>query len=234
VSVEAMAAVLHHADVHGTDKVVLLGIANHEGDGGAFPSVATLAKYARVSTRAVQHSLVRLSKVGYIAIDYRRGARSEDDPRYRTNRYEVLVRCPDDCDGSTHHRSRGEASVTPDDPEVKSSASRGEVQRASGVKPTSPKSSLEPSKNRPRTLPRADDFVAWYSAYPKHVARGDAEKAWKTLASELPSLSDLLLATKNYANSREVERGFVKLPATWLRAKCWLDEHEPQQAVSEW
>lgn len=87
---------------------------------------------------------------------------------------------------------------------------------------------------RSRSLPRGSDFVAWYTAYPKHVARGDAEKAWRSLSSELPSIETLILATKSYANSREVERGFVKLPATWLRAKCWLDEHEERQAVSEW
>lgn len=34
MSIEAMAVALHHSKTQGATKLVLLGIANHEGDGG--------------------------------------------------------------------------------------------------------------------------------------------------------------------------------------------------------
>ena len=68
MSVESMAIALHHSRSKGTAKVVLLGIANHDGDGGAYPTVATLAKYANVSRANVQKALTKLESLGEIQI----------------------------------------------------------------------------------------------------------------------------------------------------------------------
>lgn len=99
-----MALVLHHADVRGTDKVILLGIANHDGDGGAWPSVATLAKYANVTTRNVQKSLRELERLGLIRSYIQGGGLVSHPDSKRPNRYEVLVRCPEGCDRTSQHR----------------------------------------------------------------------------------------------------------------------------------
>lgn len=174
MSVEALAVVLHHSPTSSTDKLVLLGIANHDGDGGAYPSVATLAKYANVSERGVQKCLQRLAMTGQIRIHLQDGG--QRDARYRTNRYEILVRCPEGCDGSTNHRvrderqdtpdsdSRGEPQDTPDDPGVNAGALRDVLERALGVNPSSPEPSLEPSLE-----PTDDDTRQNYS-------RGSSER----------------------------------------------------------
>ena len=60
MSIESIAVCLHHSRATGTDKVVLLGIANHDGDGGSWPAIATLAKYANVNERNTQKSIERL------------------------------------------------------------------------------------------------------------------------------------------------------------------------------
>lgn len=116
-----MAIVLHHSPSSGTDKVVLLGIANHDGDGGAWPSIATLAKYANVAERNVQLAIKRLEASGQITRHFQEGGTLIMRNGQRPNRYVINLRCPVDCDRSTNHKvptpvpaDRGDASVTPD------------------------------------------------------------------------------------------------------------------------
>lgn len=64
ISVQAMSWVIEHSKHKGNSFVVLLMIANHaRSDGtGAWPSIPTLAKEARVSDRTVQRTIQRLSR----------------------------------------------------------------------------------------------------------------------------------------------------------------------------
>jgi hypothetical protein len=104
-----MAVCLHHSKATGTCKVVLLGIANHDGDGGAWPTVRTLAKYARVHARNVQKALVKLQSLGELEVYYQEGGMANVADQDRPNLYRILVRCPVTCDGTTQHRDSREA-----------------------------------------------------------------------------------------------------------------------------
>lgn len=95
MSIEKMSAVLHHSEASGSTKLVLIGIANHDGDGGAWCSVETLAKYANIERRQVQKILRDLEESGEIVTIHREGI---------TNRYTVEVSCPPNCDRSTNHK----------------------------------------------------------------------------------------------------------------------------------
>lgn len=108
MSVEHLAAVLHHSRAKGTAKLVLLGIANHAGDGGSWPSVRTLATYANVDPRNVQMALARLEELGEVARHLQAGGtnRTHANDFERPNLYEVLVACPEGCDGTPQHRPR--------------------------------------------------------------------------------------------------------------------------------
>jgi hypothetical protein len=109
VSVESLAVCLHHSKATGTAKVILLGIANHDGDGGAWPTVATLAKYGNVHPRNVQKALVKLQSLGDIAVEYQEGGLGNVADQDRPNLYRVLVCCPPTCDGTTQHRDSRQA-----------------------------------------------------------------------------------------------------------------------------
>lgn len=98
-----MALVLHHSRADGTRKLVLLGIANHDGDGGAWPAVDTLATYANTSDRAVQYALRELEANGELAVALQDGG-SRGPAHLRPNRYVVLVACPPTCDRTARHR----------------------------------------------------------------------------------------------------------------------------------
>jgi len=155
MSVEAIATVLHHSKASKTAKLVLVGIANHEGDGGAFPSVATLAKYGGCSERQVQRYIAALVELGELRVFAQRGGTDEARPDRRPNLYRVLVGCPDWCDGTTQHRRRGDTGDTPKANGVTSVTERGDTGDANGVTPTSPEPSLEPSENRKSLRKRA-------------------------------------------------------------------------------
>ncbi len=104
MSVEAMAIVLHHSKAKGTDKVILLGIANHAGDGGAWPKLETLARYANVGEDAARAALRRLERSGELHTHLNAGGDLRKPSWLRPNRYDVMVACPITCDRTMNHR----------------------------------------------------------------------------------------------------------------------------------
>ena len=108
MSIEAVAIALHHSRAKGTAKLILVGIANHDGDGGSFPKVATLAKYANVHPRRVTEALNVLGELGEIIIHTQDGGTRGLRDAIRPNRYEFILECPPECDRTKHHRIAGE------------------------------------------------------------------------------------------------------------------------------
>jgi hypothetical protein len=108
MSIEALTVVLHHSKAKPTAKLVLLGIANHyhpDDDRGAWPSQDTLSKYSNVSARQVRNLIDELVEIGELRVDVYGG---QSQTRNKPNRYWITLECPEDCDGSMHHRSRPE------------------------------------------------------------------------------------------------------------------------------
>lgn len=68
-------------------RVVLLGIANHHGDGGSWPSVDTLARYACAHGRTVQRTIGELEAVGLVVRQLNAGGTHSTRGDRRPNRY---------------------------------------------------------------------------------------------------------------------------------------------------
>lgn len=153
MSVESLAIALHHSQAKGSAKLVLIGIANHDGDGGAWPSVATLAHYAGVDARNVQRALDKLVTLGEIRREVQAGGDIRVPDHRRPNRYHFLLRCPHNCDRTRNHKTRhtlsafAEEGVTP--------ASPGDGSATGGVAPASPK----PSSNQTTTDENSKRYV---------------------------------------------------------------------------
>ena len=105
MSVEAMAIALHHSKAKGAEKLVLLGIANHDGDSGAWPSIATLAKYAGCSPRRATELVTKLVKRGEITRAINAGGLAHLSSYERPNLYQFVLKCPPTCDGSRQHKT---------------------------------------------------------------------------------------------------------------------------------
>lgn len=104
MSVEAMAIALHHSRAKGAIKLVLLGIANHDGDGGAWPSVRTLARYAACSPRHVQNAIADLERLGEVRRSVMGGGTRDMADHMRPNLYHFTLSCPPGCDRSKNHK----------------------------------------------------------------------------------------------------------------------------------
>lgn len=107
-----MAIVLHHSRARGTARLVLIGIANHDGDGGSWPAISTLQKYAGgVDRKTVKRAIDELEQLHEVEQLDRMGGDRHTPDHLRPNLYRVLVTCPPDCDRSKNHRTRRGASV---------------------------------------------------------------------------------------------------------------------------
>ena len=78
------------------------------------------------------------------------------------------------------------------------------------------------------------DFDAFYAAYPRHVGRRAAEKAYKAALSR-GEVGDILAGAMAYAASvKGKEAQYIAHPATWLNADRWLDQGiAPTQRLSD-
>lgn len=81
----------------------------------------------------------------------------------------------------------------------------------------------------------SDDFDAWYSGYPKKVAKGAAKKAFETARKKV-DLDTLTKGRDAYVKAvKDADKKFIKNPATWLNGECWDDEYETRkEEVSQW
>lgn len=70
-------------------------------------------------------------------------------------------------------------------------------------------------------------FDAFWKAYPKKEAKGAAEKAWAKMRDKGKTLTLILEALRWQTSSQSWTQDngkYIKNPATYLNAKCWLDE----------
>ncbi len=88
MSIEVMNAVWKSSQSTGRTKLVLLAIADHQGEQGAWPSLGTLAKMAGASERSVQRDIEELEKLGELQVT-RYGSPTKG--RNKTNLYFVTL-----------------------------------------------------------------------------------------------------------------------------------------------
>lgn len=107
MSVESLAIALNHSRATGSARLILIGIANHDGDGGAWPSQSTLAKYAGgISRSRVKAATDRLIELGEIVVERNAGGTVATREWERPHLYRFVLTCPATCDRSTQHRDR--------------------------------------------------------------------------------------------------------------------------------
>lgn len=78
-----------------------------------------------------------------------------------------------------------------------------------------------------------DEFEAWWKAYPRKVAKGDARKAWAQTAKIRPPLAVMLKALVVAKSSEQwcKDSGqYVPYASTYLRGERWDDVHEVELA----
>jgi hypothetical protein len=199
MSIQVMNAVWRHSKSKGRARLVLLSIADHQGEIGAWPSIETLAKMVNSSPRSVQRDIQELINLGELQVDFRSAPTSGP---YKANRYWVKL---SGVTTEVSEMTNTASEVTDLESEVTDSAS--EV-TAGGVL----------TLNRTITKPLTETpekFDEFWNLYPKKIAKADALKAWKS-ATKKKTADELLKLTKAYAEGKLPEDKYIPYPASWL------------------
>lgn len=221
MSVESMSVALRLPGLPPAEKLLLVGIANHDGDGGAWPAIATLATYVGVTPRQVQKLLRKLEERGLLSIEVQAGGTTKTRSDQRPNLYHL-------------HLERGVAQDTP----------RGVAQDTPPVSPRTPELSLNrqqeedtcpsgderPSPSTPMDQYLEQFFLDFWSMYPRRVGKPAAKKALRAALRKgavATVIEHGLGAWIEFWKASRTEPGFIPYPATWLNQERWNDAPPP-------
>ncbi len=206
------------------ELLVLLALADFANDQGeSWPSVPVLAHKARLSERQARKVLDKLEQAGEI-----RRVRSNGG-RNRRNHYVVLL--PENPEIKTLIKEQGLINPVSYDRKTLSPVTGALNRHRTVNKNTEPDGSNSLSTNGKKGKSSSPDpiqaeaLAEFYEAYPKHVGRAEAEKAWMKLNPNPELRAKIMIGTRRYAEEmRDVEPRFIKHPGPWLNARRWEDE----------
>jgi hypothetical protein len=214
MSVEMISLVLNNSRADGRAKLVLIGIANHHGDNGAWPSIATLARYANASERSIQRDIKHLQDLGELVVEVHGG---ESKSQYKSNRYWIAI------SGVSEAQIRGDKLGSG----VTDQVVRGDKLGKSGVTHLSSKPSIE------TYIETYAHFEKFWSVYPRRVSKRAAMKAFES-AMGRASVDDILAGTIRFAHDPNLPQGeFIPYPTTWLNGDRWDDGPLPERTKSK-
>ena len=201
MSIEIMNAVWKHSKSDGRARLVLLAIADHQGEIGAWPSIATLARMVNSSERSVQRDIQYLQELGELKVEVQN---APTKTQYKSNLYWVIL------PGVT-------AGVT--------NATSGVTDLASGVTAGGVLTLIEPLQetNKAQTQELFNEF---WNAYPRKLDKAKAFRAFKS-ALKRAKFEDILAGVIGYRNDPTRNPDFTKYPATWLNSDSWENTITP-------
>lgn len=103
----------------------------------------------------------------------------------------------------------------------------------------------KPSESTPAADWRPEAFAAWYAAYPRHVGRETARKAWNKLGPSDALILEMMDALETQKLSKEWAEDdgkYIPHPSTYLNQQRWTDELTPaedaeteeEEGIVEW
>ena len=208
MSIEIMNLVWKYSKATNRARLVLLAIADHQGEIGAWPSISTLAKMVNASERSVQRDIDWLVEIGELEVHYQQAPTKN---HYKSNLYFVkLAGVTDFALGVTN----AEGGVT----NTQSGVTTVGVQNLN-------KNITEPLENSIVN----EMFDTFWKEYPKKADKRAAFKAFKS-AMNRTEFEVILAGTIKYANDPNLpDAKFIKNPATWLNADAWENGPLPEQ-----
>lgn len=205
MSVETIALVLNHSKATGRAKLVLIGIANHQGDQGSWPSIATLARYANASERSVKRDLKDLVDLGELRVEVNA---APVGGQYKTNLYWVTVEPSGVTDGANRGDSSGhqgcqmvQTGVTPG----------GTLNIYNHIEP------LRKKKGFDQNWKPSPELVEWANVTNPNLDVDDA----------VAQMVDYLLATGKASQVKDIDARF----RTWVRNSVKFGKKEVTETV---
>jgi hypothetical protein len=202
MSIQIMQAVWQHSRSTGRARLVLLAIADHQGEIGAWPSIATIATMVNSSERSVQRDIQELVDLGELTVEVQNAPTRH---QYKSNLYWVNL---------------------PGVTELKSGVTKrlsGVTESASGVTAGGVLTLKEPLLE-PLHKP-SDEFETFWKQYPRHEGKASAEKAYLKALKKI-SHSELVKALERYKAHNQKHSIIFAHAASWLNAERWADEYD--------
>ena len=199
MSIQVMQAVWQHSKADGRARLVLLAIADHQGEIGAWPSIATLARMVNSSERSVQRDIQYLQDLGELTVEVQNAPTRH---QYKSNLY--WVKLP----GVTAGVTNAPSGVT----ESQSGVTAGGVL-------TLKEPLLETNKAQIEDL-----FDEFWTAYPRKLDKAKAFRAFKS-ALKRAKFEEILAGLLRYRNDPNRDPDFTKYPATWLNSDAWENDY---------
>ncbi len=198
MSIEVMNAVWQHSRADGRARLVLLAIADHQGEIGAWPSIARLAKMVNSSERSVQRDISYLQSIGELKVELQNAPINK---QYKSNLYWVTL--PGVTVGVTNTPS-------------------GVTDLASGVTADGVQTLIEPLQetNNLTNANEQDLFLEFWNTYPRKADKGKAFRAFRS-ALKRAKFEDIMAGVIAYRNDPKRNPDFTKYPASWLNADSW-------------
>lgn len=198
MSISVMNAVWQHSKSDGRARLVLLAIADHQGEIGAWPSIATIAKMVNSSERSVQRDIQHLQNIGELKVEVQNAPTRN---QYKSNLYWIML------PGVTAGVTESQSGVT----DLTSGVTAGGVQTL-----------IEPLQetNNLKNAHSDELFEEFWTAYPRKLDKAKAFRAFKS-ALKRTKFEDILAGVIAYRNDPKRDPDFTKYPATWLNSDAW-------------
>ncbi len=207
MSIEVINAVWQHSKSDGRARTVILAIADHQGELGAWPSLATLARMVNASERSIQRDIEYLVQIGELEVHYQQAPTRN---HYKSNLY--FVKLP----GVTN-TSRG---VTNTD--------EGVTNTEGGVTTVGVQSLKEPLLEPLSNSYVSELFSEFWKEYPRKSDKRAALKAFRSALTRT-RFEEILAGAIRYASDPNLpEARYIKHPATWLNADAWENPPLPE------
>lgn len=209
MSHRAVRAVLQNSKATEGARLLLVVLAEHlnEQTRRCDPSVETLARECKTTTRSVQRRIRALVDLGELVITRGGG-------RCNCNSYVLpLAENPDA--GVVVSKQE---TLTPPSP-IRAETLTLETQNPDA-------SVTRTGRNLNNSLDSGQtDFSTFWSAYPRKQAKSTAQREWNRAGATLPPIAELLAALEKHKASRQwQDRQFIPHPATWIRQARWEDD----------
>ena len=218
-----------------------LAFCTGKASNACYPSIQTLQDMTGHSENTVRAALKELETLGFITRTARVGAsniytlqieamRSAHRRRRWSNTYEAgdpytpgsnVTTTVEELDDSERVEAPVEAPVEPVEAETPAPV------------PAVAQVDLAPAKAKKNTGVDAD-FEEFYAAYPRHVGKEAARRAFvKTVKTKAPA-ADIIEGARRYAAATAAagtETRYIAHPATWLNAGRWSDDMQDAAPV---
>jgi AraC-like DNA-binding protein len=193
-------------------KLALLQLANNADDNGfSYYSISKMAVACGMSEKTFQRKIQEMEKMGILTV----GRRANRPSLYTLVGDEMGVTlCPLQISGGTESRLGGTESRLVSDRE-------------------SPDLNNTPNNNPNNSvcqlkIIKEDGFNYWYKAYPKKVAKPDAEKAFKAATKKMKEDEFMefvdFISSDSIKRYKETDKQFMPAPAKYIRQELYNDE----------